>query len=74
MFKYWFIFLIVLVTQTMFIFFWAEHVWLYKFVNGGVGGTITEQINPVFWQLLIGEVIVFLLLMIFNRYKFAFKK
>lgn len=68
MFKYFFIFLIVLVTQTILIFIWAEHVWLYKFVNGGVGGTIAEQINPMFWQLLLVEVVAFLLLIIFNKY------
>ena len=48
MFVYFFVFLIMLVTQIMLVFIWGEYVWLYKFSNGGVGGTITDQINPVF--------------------------
>ena len=68
MFHYFFIFLIVLVTQIMLVFIWGEHVWLYKFANGGVGGTITEHINPVFWKLLIGETIIFILIIFLIKY------
>lgn len=67
MFLFSFIFLVVLISQTILIFIWGEYVWLYKFANGGVGGTITEQINPVFWKLLIGEIIIFLLLVTIKK-------
>ncbi|MER2192994.1 MAG: hypothetical protein ABS951_18760 [Solibacillus sp.] len=73
MFIYFFVFLIIIVTQIMLMFIWGEHVWLYKFANGGVGGTITDQINPVFWKLLLGEIIIFSLLMILKK-NIDFKK
>lgn len=37
---------------------WGEYVWLYRFTNGGVGGSPIEQIQPVFWWIMFIEVII----------------
>ncbi|MEC5422540.1 hypothetical protein QGM71_03415 [Virgibacillus sp. C22-A2] len=55
-------FITVLVTQLIAIIMWGEHVWLYKFSNGGVGGSPVEQIQPILWVILIIEATLFILL------------
>lgn len=55
-------FIAVLVTQLIAIIMWGEHVWLYKFANGGVGGSPVQQIQPILWLILIIEAILFVLL------------
>lgn len=59
--KYTFIFILVFITQLIFILMWGEYVWLFKYANGGVGGTILNQVNPIFWVLLVLECLSFLL-------------
>ncbi len=58
------LFTVVLSTQLITIIMWGEHVWLYKFVNGGVGGTPLEQIQPILWIILLIEAIIYTLLAI----------
>lgn len=61
-------FIAVFVTQLIAIIMWGEHVWLYKFAHGGVGGSPIDQIQPIFWLILIIEAILFgLLIASFNR-------
>lgn len=59
--KYTFIFILVFITQLTFILMWGEYVWLFKYANGGVGGTILNQVNPIFWVLLVLECVAFLI-------------
>jgi uncharacterized membrane protein len=55
-------FISVLVTQLIAIIMWGEHVWLYKFANGGVGGSPVGQIQPILWVILVIEAILFIFL------------
>ncbi len=48
---------------------WGEHVWLYKFANGGVGGSPVGQIQPILWLILIIEAIMFVLLAVSYKRK-----
>ena len=57
-------FIAVLVTQLIAIIMWGEHVWLYKFANGGVGGSPVGQIQPILWVILVIEAILFIYLAI----------
>ncbi|GGJ77419.1 hypothetical protein [Virgibacillus salexigens] len=61
-------FILGLFTQLIAIIMWGEHVWLYKFANGVVGGTPLGQIQPVFWILIVIEIILFIVIaMIFKK-------
>jgi len=62
-------FIAVLVTQLIAIIMWGEHVWLYKFANGGVGGSPVGQIQPILWLILIIEAILFVLLAVSYKRK-----
>lgn len=59
MFKISLWFILGLFTQLIAILMWGEYVWLSKLASGGVGGTPFEQIQPVFWFLIITEIISF---------------
>jgi len=52
-------FVLGLFTQLIAIIMWGEYVWLSKLSQGGVGGTPLEQIQPVFWVLIIIEIVLF---------------
>jgi uncharacterized membrane protein len=41
---------------------WGEYVWLYRFANGGVGGTPLEQIQPIFWVIIFIEFLIIALI------------
>ncbi len=57
-----------LFTQLIAIVMWGEQVWLYKFVNGSVGGTPLGQIQHIFWVLIVIDIILFIVItMIFNK-------
>lgn len=52
--------ILVVFTQLFAIIMWGEYVWLYKFANGGVGGTPLGQVQVIFWWILIIEILLFL--------------
>lgn len=56
-------------TQIIGIIMWGEYVWLYRFANGGVGGTPLEQIQPILWVIIVVEVILFTLLGLYLKKK-----
>ena len=58
MIKYITLSVIAVFTQIIALIMWGEFVWLYRFANGGVGGTPIEQIQPIFWWIMFIEVII----------------
>ncbi|MBB4825031.1 putative membrane protein [Sporosarcina luteola] len=61
-------------TQLIAIIMWGEYVWLYRFANGGVGGTPLESVQPIFWLLLLIEIVVFLLFVVMVKRKAEISK
>jgi len=51
-------------THYIFIIIWTEHVWMIKFLNGGVGGTVAENINPLFYSIINKEFALSILLIL----------
>lgn len=35
-----------------------EFWWVYRLSNGGVGGNIIENVNPIIWCLVVIEVFI----------------
>jgi uncharacterized membrane protein len=56
-------------TQIIGIIMWGEYVWLYRFANGGVGGTPLEKIQPILWVIIVVEVTFFTLLGLYLKKK-----
>jgi uncharacterized membrane protein len=56
-------------TQIIGIIMWGEYVWLYRFANGGVGGTPLEKIQPILWVIIVVEVTFFTLLGLYFKKK-----
>lgn len=71
MFKYIILSVLTVSTQLIAIFIWSEYVWLYKFANGGVGGTAMDHVQPVFWWIIVFEVIMLSSLIAYKRKKNA---
>lgn len=69
MLRYLLLVILVIFTQIIGIIMWGEYVWLFKQSNGGVGGSILEQINPIFWVIIATETIILLLLFTFIKSK-----
>ncbi|MBK3496331.1 hypothetical protein JFL43_15975 [Viridibacillus sp. YIM B01967] len=60
MFKYFFIFSLVFITQLIGVLMWGEFIWHYKLKSfGDVTGTAIDQISPGIWVLLLLELIIF---------------
>ena len=62
MFKYFFIFTLVFITQLIGVLMWGEYIWHIKLTSGSVDGTAIDQISPAIWILLLLELIIFGLL------------
>ena len=45
-------------TQLLIIIMWGEYVWLFKFSNGGVGGSPLQQVQPILWVVLSIELLL----------------
>lgn len=67
MMKYIFSFFLFLTFQLFCMFALGQYVWTFKYAFGGVGGSIIEQIDPVFWYLISIEILIFLVLMGLKR-------
>jgi uncharacterized membrane protein len=62
MIRYLSLVILVLSIQIIGIIMWGEYVWLYRFANGGVGGTPLEQIQPIFWVIIVIEILIIALI------------
>ncbi|WP_201714658.1 hypothetical protein [Rossellomorea arthrocnemi] len=69
MIKFLSLVVLALSTQIIGIIMWGEYVWLYRFANGGVGGTPLEKIQPILWVIIVVEVTFFTLLGLYFKKK-----
>ena len=61
------IFVMVWFTQLIGIIMWGEYVWLTRFSIGGVGGTPMEKVRPIFWIILIIELLWFIYVVLLEK-------